>query len=99
MPVLVALGVTPFWCDAHRRDDATAIAGVQLARRVSVVAQIILASAVERDPLAKAEALVRLTRGVQSVGGILDLHTVNCQTGPWAVPPSPSNGNGKVGGE
>lgn len=99
MPLIATVDVTPFWCDVHKQPGATAIAGVTIVRRVSVVAQIVLCSAVESDLLGRAEALARLDRGVQSVGGIFSLHTVHSRTGPWNAPrrAGKGNGNGEAG--
>jgi len=98
MPILAPSGVTPFRCELHKQAGDTAIAGIAIVRRLSVVSQIVLASAVESDLLAKAEALARLERGVRAVGGILSLHTVHARTGPWAVPLAASDDNRKQGG-
>jgi len=99
MPVIDDVVVTPFWCDEHRRPEARAIAGIAIARRVSVVCQVILGSQVQADLLARAEALARLDRGIRAVGGLMNLHTVYSQTGPWAVPPASGNKNGNGGGQ
>lgn len=97
MPSVVTAGVTPFWCELHKRQDAAPIAGVTIARRVAVTAQIVLSSAVATDLLARAECLARLDRGVRQVGGLMNLHVVTCQTGPWASPPASGNENGDGG--
>lgn len=97
VPLVAVPGVTPFWCAAHKPQSAAIAAGVQVVRRVSVVAQIILASSVETDHLARAEAVARLDRGVRVAGGLLNLHVVTCQTGPWAVPWPPGSENGDRG--
>lgn len=94
MPVLAALGVTAFWCDEHKKGPAMPIAGEPIVRRVSVMGQMVLGSAVATEQLARAEALARLARGIASVGGLLNLHVINCQTGPWAAPPQAGNENG-----
>jgi hypothetical protein len=79
--------VTAFWCDLHKERDATPIAGITIVRRVCVVAQIVLSSAVGTDQIARAEAVARLVAGIESAGGLFNLHVVTSQTGPWAVPP------------
>lgn len=96
--MLAALGVTAFWCDAHKQPGATAIAGVPVVRRVSVVGQIVLTSAVETDLIARAEALARLDRGIRSIGGLLNLHVITCHTGLWAVSQPVGSENGNEGG-
>jgi hypothetical protein len=97
MPNILGTLVTPFWCDDHKRAFAVPIAGIPIVRRVSVVGQIILASAIESHAISKAEAVARLDRGIRHVGGILNLHVVNCQTGPWSVPLAPSEEENTVG--
>jgi len=86
MPAIGRAGVTPFWCDAHAIQPAAMIAGFPIVRRVSVVSQVILASAVGSDLLARAEVLARLDRGLRNIGGLLNLHSVCCCRGPWAAP-------------
>ena len=88
MPVCGPSGVTAFWCDLHKEPGATAIAGMTIVRRVSVVGQIVMCSQVGTDELARAEAIARLDRGIRDAGGLLNLHVMTCQTGPWAVPAS-----------
>ena len=98
MPVLGPSGITPFWCDVHKEGGATPIAGVTIVRRISVVGQIVLSSQVGVDELARAEAIARLDRGIRAVGGLLNLHVVTAQTGPWAVPRDVSDENPDRGG-
>lgn len=86
-------GVTPVWCDEHKPQFADTLTGVLRVRRISVVGQMVLTSAVETEPLAKAEALARLARGVQDAGGLLNLHTLTVQTGFWAAPRPPGKAN------
>lgn len=98
MPRLSTIDVTPFWCDEHKKPDATIAAGVVIARRVSITSQIVLASAVRLDLLARAEALARFDRGVRAIGGLVNLHSVTCQTGSWALQQRQGDENGRGGG-
>lgn len=97
MPGIELLQVTPFYCDEHRPTFHRPIAGACRVRRVSVVSQIVLCSALQSDVVAKAEALARLVGGVQRVGGLLNLHTVTGTIGHW-TPPAGSGGPNKEGG-
>lgn len=92
-------GVTPVWCDAHKPAFAEKADGVLRVRRVAVVCQIVLTSAVDGEHMAKAEAMARLARAVEHVGGLVNLHSVSAQTGFWRAPtpPGSDNGNGGAG--
>lgn len=91
-------GVTPVWCDVHKPAFADKADGVLRVRRVAVVGQMVFTSAVETEHLARAEALARLVRAVQGVGGLVNLHSVTAQTGFWRVPPGAGSENGNGGG-
>lgn len=93
-----ALELTEFWCDDHKQDGATPIAGVSIVRRLSIVAQIVMTSSVRRDVDARIEALNRLELGIRDAGGVLNLHAVTQATGPWAAPERLGDGNGTKAG-
>lgn len=92
-------GVTPVWCDDDRPDFAVPISGVLRVRRIAIVSQVVFTSAVESDPLARAESLARLDRAVRGAGGLLSLHSITSLTGFWAAQPGPGGENGNGGGQ
>lgn len=54
--------------------------------RVSIVAEIVFAAASMEPGASKIEAVGTLERGVQGVGGVLNLHVATCRLGYQAPP-------------
>ncbi len=88
-----------FFCNRHRPKGAVAVPASVVFRRVSVVACVDLAGVSMHPPLAQAEALCRLERAIDSVGGRLSLRSVSSQVGRYEPPPPPPRNKGGRGRE
>lgn len=66
-----------FFCNAHREACDVELAGEVVYRRLHVHCDIILAGVTMREPIAKAEALTRLTAALEAAGAVLDVHGIS----------------------
>jgi hypothetical protein len=80
---------TGYYCDTHHADGDVPIARAPVCRRVSVTLEVLLTGTSFVAGLAQADAVAALEGAVESVGGVVNLHTVHSvvgQYGPRALP-------------
>jgi hypothetical protein len=93
-PASLAYG---FFCDAHRAPDDRPLAGELVLRRVSLALEVIFAGTSLSPTFAQTDALAALERGVEAVGGYVNLHAARSVVGRFTLPPGGGAGRGERG--
>jgi hypothetical protein len=75
-----------FFCAAHAQPIDVPIAGERVFRRVRLSADVLFAAVDANPPMAQAEALERLERAIEAVGGLLDVSRVTSGFVRWTPP-------------
>ena len=75
------VGAGAFFCDAHRRGDNVPIAPTAPYRRVRLTVEVLMGGASWMPSAAHLEAVARLERAVDAVGGWLDVKLVTSTIG------------------
>ena len=86
-----------YYCDQHHQSGDEPIITPELVRRVSVTAQILFSGTSFHPSAAQLEAVARLERAVESIGGLLSLHAVTSAVGRHRAPAAGA-GDGEAGG-
>lgn len=90
--------VSSFACDEHRRPDDKPLPIEFTLRHVTVTCDAVFAGASFVPNVAELEALEQLRRGVESVGGLLNLHDVRSHIGLYTAAVPAGSPNAKRGG-
>ena len=92
-------GRSEFVCDAHRAPGDEPIAYAAHVPRLCVFVELVIAGTSWHPAHAKEEAVNRLVEAVQTVGGVVNLHSVLLTTGRYLrpVPEAAANADGGRG--
>lgn len=83
-----------FFCDAHRGPGDTNIPDAALFRRVGITLEVWFAGVSFTAGLAQAEALSRVERAIEDVGGLVNLVACRSEVGRLRPAPPPQDDNG-----